>query len=331
MPQEHQHRRPPPHPRRGPRQHRGQRQRRRGRAVRVAGPRGAALLRGDGARPPLLRGRAHHEPHLRHLLDRPHARLGEGDRGRARHRGHPADAEAPHAAQARRELRQPRAARLRAGRAGPSRRAVGVRAGADARRGRRARAAPQAARARVGLAHRRAHDAPHHRAARRLLEGADGRRAHGDARQARRGRARPAGDARDDRRARAGHPGVRPPHRVHGGVLGRGVRALRRLRADDPARRRPRALRGRRLPQLHQRVRLAAVHGQVHQEPPGQLRGRRARALQRQLRPAAPGGQEGRRVAGHGAGRAPTRTSTRWPRSSRSCTRPTRACACSTS
>ena len=96
-------------------------------------------------------------------------------------------------------------------------------------------------------------------------------------------------------------------------------------------RRRARALRGRRLPQLHQRVRLAAVHGEVHQEPPRQLRGRRARALQRQLRPAAPGGQEGRRVARHEPRCARTRTSTPWPRSSRSCTPPTRGCACSTS
>ena len=99
---------------------------------------------------------------------------------------------------------------------------------------------------------------PDHGAARRLLEGAHGGRALGDARQARGGGPGPSGDARDDRLARAGHPRVRSAHRVHGGVVRRGVRALRRLRADDPARRRSRPLRGRRLSQLHQRVRLAA-------------------------------------------------------------------------
>ena len=175
----------------------------------------------------------------------------------------PQTRQAPHAAQARRELRQPRAARLRARRPGPARRAVGLRAGSDPRRRRGARAASQAARSRMGFADRWPHDASHHGAARRLLEGAHGCRALGDAGQARRGGARPAGDARDDRLARPGHSRVRSAHRVHGGVVRRGVRALRRLRADDPARRRSRPLRGRRLSHLHQRVRLARVHGEV--------------------------------------------------------------------
>ena len=65
----------------------------------------------------------------------------------ARHRGHATQTpEAARAAQARRELRLPRAARLLPGRARPARRAVGVPARRDARRGRGARAAAQAAR-----------------------------------------------------------------------------------------------------------------------------------------------------------------------------------------
>ncbi len=116
------HRRPPPHPRRGSRQHRRQRDRRHDREVRVAGARGAALLRGDGPRAPLLRGGAHHQPHLRHLLGRPHAGVASRPpRTRSASRSPTQTLEAPRAAQARRELRLPRAARLLPGRAGPAR------------------------------------------------------------------------------------------------------------------------------------------------------------------------------------------------------------------
>ena len=308
---EHPHRRPSPHPRRGSRQHRRQRDERRDREVRVAGARGAALLRGDGARAALHRGGAHHEPHLRHLLGRPHAGVGQGHRGGARHPGHRADAQAARAAQARRELRLARAARLLPGRAGPAGRAVGVPAGPDARRGRGARAAAQAPRATSGA--RSSAAAP--RTRRRAVPGGFSK-VPTDAGAPR--AARPASwqavpdlEATLATVAAAGRedPGLRPADRVHRALVGRGLRPLRRPHPVGAAGRREAALPGRpttgRSPTS---TWCRSPTAKYARNKLAELRGGRARALQQQLRQAAPGGQEGGRGAGHRSRSARTRT-----------------------
>ena len=136
----------------------------------------------------------------------------------------------------------------------------------DARRGGRARAAPQAARRTSGA--RSSAGAPRTRrpscpaASRRCRPSRSSRRCASKLVAAVPGS---GGDARDGRRAGARHPGVRPAHRVHGrcsddedyGLYDGYVQTI--LPDGDRA-----ALRGRRLPQLHQRVRRAAVDRQVH-------------------------------------------------------------------
>ena len=200
----------------------------------------------------------------------PHAGLGQGHRGRARHRGQRAELEAARAAQARRELRLARAARQLPGRARPARRAVGLPARRDARRGGGARPAPEEAGARVGLAHRRTHHASDERRPRR----------HGgrcppprSSRQLRerllRRRARARGHGRDGRGAGAQRAGLRPADRVHRPVQRQGLRALRRRHPVGAPRRHEAALPGGRLQAGDQRVRRAAVDGQVHEEQAG--------------------------------------------------------------
>ena len=302
--------RPPSHARRGPRQHRRQRHGRRDREVRVAGPRGPALLRVDGPRTPLLRGGPHHQPHLRHLLRRPHAGLAEGHRDRPGHRDQRAELEAPRASSSTPRTPTPTSCTSTSWWRRTCGSALGVPARRDHARRRRARAAPEAALPRVGS-----------------LIG--GRTTHPTTRRAGR-HGRPVPDrprswpqlkeklvaAVPDLQATLEtvkalapqHPGLRPSHRVRRSGQRRELRPVRRQDLLD-------------LPDGTQQRYPVADYKLVTNEfvvaqstakyaknKTGQLRGRRPGAVQQQLRQARPRGQEGGRGPRPGSRSAPTRT-----------------------